>query len=99
MRNQNIIGEIPKLHPIKTRVRLPVMEDWGPSPHNEQPQDPRIQWEVDLHNTLTAVRYLLDENKVLGLLSGNTLAILRLAKTRLESEFPGKIDHQDEEPF
>ncbi len=87
---------IPKLKPV---VNRPMQLDPDLWDMHEKPQDPRIQWEVDLHNTLTAVRYLLDENSVLGLLSGNTLATLRLAKTCLESEFPGKTDHQDEKPF
>ncbi len=92
--------DISKLTPIRSRVKLPDLEAWDlhvKDAHGDEAQDPRIQWEVDVHNTLSAVRYLLDEDAVLGLLRRETRGALKIARQMLEREFPP--DHQEERPF
>ena len=55
--------------------------------HTQDAQDPREMFWVDAHNTLVAITYMLQEQKVLGIFNETTEALLTAAKWALDAEF------------
>ena len=74
---------IPPLKPVTNRPRKLDPAAWGEG----DPQDPRELFWVDAHNTLVAITYMLQEQKVLGIFNETTEALLTAAKWALDAEF------------
>ena len=63
----------------------------------EMGTDPRELFWTDAHNTLVAISYMLQEQKVLGIFNETTEALLTAAKWALDAEF-AKGNRVIEEP-
>jgi len=84
---------IPVLQPVANRPRKLDPAAWGEG----DAQDPREMFWVDAHNTLVAITYMLQEQKVLGIFNETTEALLTAAKWALDAEF-AKGNRVIEEP-